>query len=129
MKFKYLALAAVAATLPAGMTLAQQTGAPATPPDPTAGQQMAPQTDPAASAPAQSDAVAPATEADVKKGASVVDQKGDAVGTVESVSAEGAVVSTGNARVQLPLNSFGKNDKGLVIGMSKSELEAAAKGG
>jgi hypothetical protein len=71
-------------------------------------------------------AVTAATDADVKAGVPVFDAKGGVVGKVESVSAKGAVVSTGKARAEIPLSSFGKNDKGLVISMTKAELEASA---
>ena len=67
-----------------------------------------------------------ATAADVKAGVPVFDQKGGVVGKVESVSAKGAVVSTGKAKAEIPLESFGKNDKGLVMSMTKAELDAAA---
>lgn len=71
-------------------------------------------------------ALTAATAADVKAGVPVFDQKGGVVGKVESVSAKGAVVSTGKARAEIPLSSFGKNDKGLVMAMTKTELEAAS---
>ena len=71
--------------------------------------------------------VTAATEADVKAGVPVFDQKGGVVVKVESVSAKGAVVSTGKARAEIPVSSFGKNDKGLVMSMTKTELEASAK--
>lgn len=67
-----------------------------------------------------------ATAADVKAGAMVHDPKGGMVGTIESVNATGAVVATGKSRVQLPLGSFAKNDAGLVISLSQSELDAQA---
>ena len=66
-----------------------------------------------------------ATPADIRAGLTVQDPQGGVVGTVESVDAEGAVVSTGNARAKLPLASFGKNDRGLVISLTRAELEAA----
>ena len=47
------------------------------------------------------------------------------VGTVESADASGAVVTTGTARARLPLTSFGRNNQGLVIAMTKAQLEAA----
>ncbi len=40
---------------------------------------------------------------------------------------KGAIVSTGKARAEIPLSSFGKNDKGLVVSMTKAELDAQAK--
>jgi preprotein translocase subunit YajC len=67
-----------------------------------------------------------ATAADVKAGATVVDQQGGTVGTIESVDANGAVISTGKARVQIPVTSFAKNERGLVISLTKAQLEAEA---
>ena len=40
---------------------------------------------------------------------------------------DGAVVSTGKARAEIPLTSFGKNDKGLVVSVTKADLDAQAK--
>lgn len=68
-----------------------------------------------------------ATAADLKSGVEVYDQKGVRVGKIESVNAKGAVVNTGTARASIPVSSFAKNDKGLVLGMTKAELETAAK--
>jgi hypothetical protein len=79
------------------------------------------------SAQAQTNAVTPAAAADVKAGASVYDQKGGEVGKIESVDSEGAVVSTGSVKAKIPLSAIGKGEKGLMISMSKAELDAAAK--
>jgi hypothetical protein len=68
-----------------------------------------------------------ATAADVRAGVAVRDQSGGLVGTIESVDASGAVVATGTARAKLPLASFGRNDQGLVISLTKAQLEAAAR--
>jgi hypothetical protein len=70
--------------------------------------------------------IAPATAADVKAGAKVLAKDGSSVGTVESVATEGVVISTGKARVQVPLASLRKGERGLIIAMTKAELEAAA---
>ena len=70
-----------------------------------------------------------ATEADIKVGTKVYDQSGAEVGKVDSVSAKGAIVSTGKARAEIPLSSFGKNDKGLVVSLTKAELDSQAKAG
>jgi hypothetical protein len=59
--------------------------------------------------------------------ASVFDQAGASVGTIESVDASGAVLSTGTVKVRVPVTAFAKGDKGLVIGMTKAQIEAAAK--
>jgi hypothetical protein len=68
-----------------------------------------------------------ATAADVKAGASVYDEKGQLVGKVDSVSSAGVVVNTGKARAEIPLSSIGKNDTGLVISITKDEIEAKVK--
>ena len=70
---------------------------------------------------------AAATKADIKSGVMVYDTKGGQVGKIESVTATDAVVATGDTRAALPLASFAKNDKGLVVGMTKSEIDTAAK--
>lgn len=67
-----------------------------------------------------------ATAADLRTGAQVHDQAGGLVGTIEATDPGGAVVSTGNARARLTLDSFGRNNQGLVIAMTKAEFEAAA---
>jgi ribosomal protein S1 len=71
--------------------------------------------------------VTPVTATDVKKGASVYDASGARVGKIVSVSSKGAVVSTGKTQATVPLSGLGMSDKRLIIGMSKDELEAAAK--
>lgn len=68
-----------------------------------------------------------AEPADISVGADVRDPEGGLVGTIESVDAEGAVVATGDARAKLPLGSFGKNGHGLVISLTRAELEDAAR--
>lgn len=100
-----------------------------TPTDPATGEQRGPAQSSATTTTTTTEAAAiqKATPADVKKGAAVYDEKGGSVGTVESVSAKGAIVSTGKVRVPIPVSSFAKNDKGLVISMSKAELESKAK--
>lgn len=67
-----------------------------------------------------------ATAADVKAGVPVFDPKGGVVGKVESVTSKGAVVTTGKAKAEIPVSSFGKNDKGLVLSMTRAEIESAA---
>lgn len=69
----------------------------------------------------------PAT-ADVKAGATVLDTKGGTVGTVASVTNNVAVVDTGTVKAGIPTSAFAHGDKGLVIAMTKVELEAAAQG-
>jgi hypothetical protein len=68
-----------------------------------------------------------ATSADVKTGAAVYDQQGGVVGKIVSSSAKGAVLDTGTVKATIPLSSFGKSDKGLVLSMTKREIDAKAK--
>lgn len=68
-----------------------------------------------------------ATAADLKSGTSVYDQKGGLVGKIDSVSSAGAVLNTGTVRATIPATSFAKNDKGLVISMTKAEIDAEGK--
>jgi hypothetical protein len=75
---------------------------------------------------AQAAQLEPATASDFKNGATVYDQKGAVVGHIQSFSSDSAVISSGKIRATIPLSSFGRGDKGLVIGMSKAEFEAAA---
>jgi len=99
------------------------------PADEPATQEGQPATDQAQqpAAQAQAGAVVKATVADLKAGASVYDSAGQLVGKIDSSDAEGGVVDTGTVKAKVPLASFGRNDKGLLISMSKTELEAAAK--
>ncbi|MFL6726498.1 MAG: hypothetical protein ACJ8FS_08290 [Sphingomicrobium sp.] len=76
---------------------------------------------------AASTQVTAATSADVKSGVSVFDQSGGLVGKVESVSGKNAVVSTGTAKASIPISSFAKGDKGLVLSLTKAQLDASAK--
>lgn len=109
---KFLALALASTTFAASPLLAQAASSPA------ADAQAAPAASAGATAPASG---AP----NVTAGAQVSDASGGAVGTVESVSGGNAVVSTGAAKAALPLTAFAQGPNGLVIGMSKADLEAA----
>ena len=66
----------------------------------------------------------PARPSDIVAQASVSDTAGQPVGTIESVDADGAVVVTAAGKVKVPLEAFGKNKKGLLIGMTKKDFEA-----
>lgn len=92
-----------------------------------AAQPTAPAASAAASAATSSDSAptAAATQADLTAGATVYDNAGATVGTIQSVTATGAVVASGKLRAEVPTASFAKNAKGLVIGITKAEFEAA----
>lgn len=58
-------------------------------------------------------------------GAKVFDPQGGEVGSIEKVDAANAVVYTGTKRATLPLSAFAKNEKGLLISMSQTQLNEA----
>ena len=70
----------------------------------------------------------PASPADVVAGKPVRDSNGNPVGTVESVDGAGAIVATGTGRVVVPLQAFGKNSDGLLLGVTKAEFDALVAG-
>jgi hypothetical protein len=75
-------------------------------------------------------AAVPATAADLKAGSALRDVKGVPLGTIASVDADGAVVDTGTTKIKVPVVAFGKDDKGLLLGITAArfaELVAAAK--
>ena len=136
MTLNKLLLSAAAIAVPLGIADAQQpttadTTAQST--GPVAGATATPSVDQPATTDssaqtASADQPMPVTKADVTKGATVLGKDGGVVGKIESVSADAAVVATGKSRAQIPMTSFGKTSQGLVIAMSKTELEAAASG-
>lgn len=67
----------------------------------------------------------PASPDDVRTGSEIRDSKGVVIGTVVSLSMSAAVVESSGGKVEVPLESFGKNDKGLLLGMTKAEFDAA----
>lgn len=79
-------------------------------------------------APAAATAPAATATANVTAGAAVNDTKGGTVGTIASVSGDLAVIDTGSVKASVPVASFAKGDNGLLLGMTKAELEAAAQG-
>jgi hypothetical protein len=67
---------------------------------------------------------------DLKAGSSIRDKDGLPVGSVASVDAEGVIVDTGTTKIRVPVEAFGKDDAGLLLGISKAqfaELIAGAK--
>ena len=65
----------------------------------------------------------PAKAEEVVAGAALMDKTGTAIGTVESVEADGAIVATLAGKVKVPLEALGKNKKGLLVDLSKSEFD------
>jgi hypothetical protein len=66
----------------------------------------------------------PAKASEVIAQAAVYDLAGQTVGTIEAVDPDGAVVATAVGKVKVPLNAFGKNKLGLLVGVSKKDFEA-----
>lgn len=124
MNSKTLFLATALAIVPAGAALAQSADT-TTPPAAAEAAQPAPAAPAATAAPSDNAPTAAATQADLKAGAEVYDTAGVTVGTIQSVTATGAVVASGKLRAEVPTASFAKNAKGLVIGITKAEFEAA----
>ncbi|MGE0179333.1 MAG: hypothetical protein AB7O91_05890 [Sphingomonas sp.] len=98
-----------------------------TPPAPAGTQTQTPPAEAQTSAQAQTGSTGPATAADVRAGVEVRDPAGAMVGTVESADADSAIVSTGSVRADIPIASFGRSSQGLVLAMTRAELEAAAR--
>jgi hypothetical protein len=77
---------------------------------------------------AKRSAAAPATIADIKAGSPLRDTQGVPIGTIDSVDADGAVVNTGQAKIKVPLAAFGKDDGGLLLGITAARFnELVAK--
>ncbi|RYD89430.1 MAG: hypothetical protein EOP61_31665 [Sphingomonadales bacterium] len=58
-------------------------------------------------------------------GSEIRDSKGAVLGKVDSVSMSAAVVAAEGGKVEVPLESFGKNNKGLLLSLTKAEFDAA----
>jgi len=67
-----------------------------------------------------------ATAADLTAGAAVSDNRGRRVGVLQSVHGNTAVVVSGNKSLHVPIASLYRSGKGLVTGLSRAQLEAAA---
>lgn len=73
----------------------------------------------------------PATAADMKVGSALRDVAGVPIGSVVSVAPDGAVVDTGKTMIKVPTVAFGKDDNGLLLGITAARfhaLVAKAKG-
>jgi hypothetical protein len=78
-------------------------------------------------APAHHSPVA-ATAADIKAGAALRDVKGVPIGTIVSVDADQAIVDTGKTKIGVPVIAFGKDEQGLLLGMTADKFaELVAK--
>lgn len=66
----------------------------------------------------------PALPADITVGSQVSDIRGALIGTIDSVDMASAVIATSVGKASVPLEAFGKNQKGLLLGVRKAEFEA-----
>jgi hypothetical protein len=66
----------------------------------------------------------PAAAADVVPGRALRDIKGEPIARVDSVDAQGVIVAAGSTRVRLPLNAFGKDEMGLLLGITADKFRA-----
>ena len=67
---------------------------------------------------------------DLLAGSPLRDKDGVPIGAVSAVDAQGVVVDTGQSKIRVPAEAFGKDDAGLLLGISKAqfaELVAGAK--
>jgi len=82
-------------------------------------------TAPQATAPSTTAAATTGGAAQVTVGATVNDTSGGQVGTVSAVSGGNATIDTGTAKASVPVTSLAQGQSGLVIAMTKAQLEAA----
>jgi hypothetical protein len=64
----------------------------------------------------------PAAPEDVTVGSELRDNKGELIGTIDSVTMATAIIDYSNGKVAIPLEAFGKNNKGLLVGMTKADF-------
>lgn len=65
-----------------------------------------------------------ATAADLKPGLALRDSNGVRVGTVSAVDADGVVVDTGSTKIKVPASAFGKDNQGLLLGITAARFNA-----
>jgi hypothetical protein len=64
----------------------------------------------------------PAVASDIVPGSPLRDIKGEPIARVDAVDAQGVIVATGTAKVRLPLNAFGKDQMGLLLGITAGKF-------
>jgi hypothetical protein len=67
----------------------------------------------------------PLALAEIKPGASLRDSKGAPIGTIDSVTDQQVIVSTGQTKIGVPLIAFGKDDKGLLLSITAQQFNDA----
>ena len=69
-----------------------------------------------------------AKPADIIAGSDVRDNKDVVLGKIESVSMAAAVVATEAGKVEVPIEAFGKNNKGLLLALTKADFDKMVAG-
>ena len=75
---------------------------------------------------AAASSAAAAAAAKITAGAAVKDTAGGSVGTIKSIEGEFALLDTSAVQVKLPLTAFAASGDGVVVSMTKAQIEAAA---
>ena len=65
---------------------------------------------------------------DLKPGSAIRDKDGAPIGAIASVDAEGVIVDTGTTKIRVPAEAFGKDDAGLLLGISKAQFAQLVAG-
>lgn len=60
----------------------------------------------------------PASAADIKVGSSLRDVRGARIGTISQVDPDGVVVDTGATKIKVPAVAIGKDNEGLLLGIT-----------
>lgn len=81
-----------------------------------------------AAAKAKTARAVPAKPGDITAGSEVRDSKGVVLGKVESASMSAAVVATELGKVEVPLEAFGRNNNGLLLALTKKDFDAMVAG-
>lgn len=68
-------------------------------------------------------APAAASATPLAPGVTVFDPQGGEVGKIESVTADGAVLDTGNNKASLPKSAFGTSAKGPTVNATKAQID------
>ena len=65
----------------------------------------------------------PAAAGELTSGATVKDNTGAAMATIDKVDGDGVVLSMGNSKVKIPADAFGHNKAGLLLDMTKAQFQ------
>ena len=66
----------------------------------------------------------PATASDIVPGRPLRDIKGEPIARVEKVDSQGVIVTTTTGKVRLPANAFGKDELGLLLGITAGKFRS-----